>query len=158
MAISIGDSLPSVPLHEGTPKTSVDPAAEFATGKVVIFGVPGAFTPGCDKTHLPGYVADYEKFVARGVTQIACVSVNDAHVMRHWGESHHAGGKVRMLADPGAAFTRAIGMEVESAALGGTRSKRDAMVVENGKVTHLEVEPDSFGLSCSLAGPLLERV
>lgn len=158
MAISIGDPVPSVPLHEGTPRTTVDPSEAFSTGKVVIFGVPGAFTPGCDKTHLPGYVADYEKFAAKGVTQIACVSVNDAHVMRAWGEAHNAGGKVRMLADPHATFTKALGMAVEAASLGGTRSKRYAMVLEDGMVTHLEVEPDSFGLTCSLAGPLLERL
>ena len=158
MSISIGDSLPSATLHEGTPKTSVDPASAFSTGKVVIFGVPGAFTPGCDKTHLPGYVADREKFAAKGVSEIVCVSVNDAHVMRAWGESHEAAGKVRMLADPNAEFTKAIGMQVDVAPLGGVRSKRYAMVVENGKVTHLEVEPDGFGLTCSLAAPLLERI
>jgi 2-Cys peroxiredoxin 5 len=158
MAISIGDSLPAIPLNEGNPRTSVDPAAAFATGKVLIFGVPGAFTPGCDKTHLPGYVADYDKFAAKGITQIACVSVNDAFVMQAWGDAHHAAGKVRMLADPRAEFTKAIGLNVEAAGLGGTRSKRYAMVVENGKVTHLEVEPDGFGLSCSLAPALLERL
>lgn len=158
MSISIGDSLPSAQLNEGNPRTAVDPSTAFSTGKVVIFGVPGAFTPGCDKTHLPGYVADREKFAAKGVTEIVCVSVNDAHVMRAWGESHQAEGKVRMLADPNAAFTRALGMEVEVPPLGGTRSKRFAMVVEGGKVTHLEVEPDGFGLTCSLAGPLLERI
>ncbi|MEQ1505822.1 MAG: peroxiredoxin [Myxococcota bacterium] len=158
MPIHVGDRLPSAALHEGNPKTLIDPAAAFATGKVVVFGVPGAFTPGCDKTHLPGYVADREKLAAKGVTQVVCVSVNDAFVMAAWGAAHHADGKVRMLADPTGAFTRALGLDVDAPALGGVRSKRYAMVVENGVVTHLDVEPDGFGLTCSLAPALIDRL
>ncbi|MEZ4236421.1 MAG: peroxiredoxin [Myxococcota bacterium] len=158
MAIGIGDSLPAGELHEGNPKTHVNPAEAFAKGKHVIFGVPGAFTPGCDKTHLPGYVGDADKFKAKGVDSIACVAVNDAFVMAAWGESAHAGGKVRMLADPAGSWTKALGLDVDAAALGGLRSKRYAMVVQDGQVTQLEVEPDGFGLSCSLAPSLLERV
>lgn len=158
MSISVGDRLPAGTLHETTPKNAVDPAEAFSSGRVLLFAVPGAFTPGCDKTHLPGYVADYDKFAAKGIEQIACLAVNDAHVMRAWGEAHGVAGKIRMLADPSASYTRSLGLEVESAALGGTRSRRYAMVLENGTVTHLEVEPDSFGLSCSLAGSILERL
>lgn len=158
MGIEVGQMLPSGTLSEGTPAGKVDPAELFAKGRYVIFGVPGAFTPGCHKTHLPGYVADYDAFRAKGIDGIACVSVNDAHVMRAWGESVGAAGKVRMLADASAAYTRALGLDVESAGLGGTRSKRYAMLVEDGRVVRLDVEPDSFGLTCSLAPALLSTL
>src|SRR5262245_1711205 len=155
MSIEVGQALPSGTLTEGTPATKVDPAELFARGRFVLFGVPGAFTPGCSKTHLPGYVADYEAFRAKGIDGIACLSVNDAHVMREWGNALGATGKIRMLADASAAYTRALGLDVEAAALGGTRSKRYAMVVEDGRVVRLDVEPDSFGLTCSLAPSIL---
>jgi len=158
MSIQIGDSLPSATLHEGKPGNHVDPAEILGHGKVVIFGVPGAFAPGCSKTHLPGYIERAGDLKAKGIEQIACVAVNDAYVMNAWGKAKGADGKVRMLADPSAEFTRALGLDVESAGLGGTRSKRYAMVVEDGKVTNLQVEPDGFGLSCSLAPSLLERL
>ncbi|MEQ1568526.1 MAG: peroxiredoxin [Myxococcota bacterium] len=158
MPIAIGQSLPSVVLDEGTPTQKVDPTTAFARGKHVIFAVPGAFTPGCDKTHLPGYLADYDQLRAKGVDSIACVSVNDAFVMAAWGAAHQAAGKVRMLADPRAEFTKALGLEVQAAGLGGTRSKRYVMVVQDGAVTHLDVEPDGFGLTCSLAPSLLARL
>ncbi|MBX2797690.1 MAG: peroxiredoxin [Myxococcales bacterium] len=159
MSIQIGDRIPSATLHEGSPKDHVDPAEAFGSGRVLIFGVPGAFTPGCDKTHLPGYVGDHDKFKAKGIDQIVCVAVNDAFVMQSWGASQNAGEKVRMLADPAAELTKKMGLEVDAtAALGGVRSKRYAMVLQDGVVTHLEVEPDGFGLSCSLAGSILERI
>ncbi|MCA9567585.1 MAG: peroxiredoxin [Myxococcales bacterium] len=151
MSIQVGQSLPHATLHEGTPKTTVDPAVAFSSGKHVLFAVPGAFTPGCDRTHLPGYIADHQALRDKGVDSIACVAVNDAFVMDAWGKAHDAAGKVRMLADPDASFTKALGLQVEAAALGGTRSQRYAMIIEDGVVTHLQVEPDGFGLSCSLA-------
>ncbi len=158
MSIQIGDSLPAGTLAEHNPGNKVDPVAEFSSGRHLIFGVPGAFTPGCSKTHLPGYVADAEKWQAKGIDSISCLAVNDAHVMREWGAAHGADGKVRMLADADASWTKALGLEVMAAALGGARSKRFAMVVEDGKVTHLEVEPDSFGLTCSLSNALYEKL
>jgi 2-Cys peroxiredoxin 5 len=158
MSIQIGDSLPSGTLHEANPRDHVDPAALFGQGRSLIFAVPGAFTPGCDKTHLPGYLEQHDALTAKGIDRIACVSVNDAFVMQAWGAAHGTQGKIRMLADPQAAWTKALGLQVDAAALGGTRSKRYAMVVEDGKVTHLEVEPDGFGLTCSLAPSLLERL
>lgn len=158
MAIEVGQSIPHAELHEGNPGNKVDPAEAFASGKHVLFAVPGAFTPGCSKTHLPGYVEDHATFKSKGVDSIACIAVNDAFVMDAWGEAHSVGDKIRMLADPGAAFTKAIGLDVDAAALGGTRSKRYAMVIEDGKVTHLQVEPDGFGLSCSLAPALAEAL
>ncbi len=158
MTIQIGDSLPSATLHEGSPGGKLDAAEVFATGKVLIFAVPGAFTPGCSNTHLPGYLNDYEAIKAKGVDQIACIAVNDAFVMNAWGEAHGAEGKIRMLADPQAEFTTALGLDVNAAALGGTRSKRYAMVVEDGKVTQLEVEPDGFGLTCSLSESIIDKL
>lgn len=158
MSVQVGDSVPSGELHEGNPGSRVNPAELFGKGKAVIFGVPGAFTPGCSRTHLPGYVADREKFAAKGFDTVACVSVNDAFVMAAWGEQAGAQGKVRMFADPTGAFTKALGLDVDAQALGGTRSKRYAMVVENGKITHLDVEPDGFGLTCSLASSLIDRL
>lgn len=158
MSIQIGDALPSATLHEGTPGKTVDPSKDLSTGKVLIFAVPGAFTPGCSKTHLPGYVAMREELAAKGVTTVACVAVNDVFVMDAWGKAHGAEGKVRMLADAGGAFTRALGLDVNAAVLGGLRSKRYAMLVEDGKVTRLEVEPDGFGLTCSLAPSMLETL
>ncbi|MEO0604422.1 MAG: peroxiredoxin [Myxococcota bacterium] len=159
MSIQIGDSLPSATLHEGTPGDTVDPATAFASGRVLLFGVPGAFTPGCDKTHLPGYIENFESLRAKGIDQVACIAVNDAFVMSAWGTSQGAEGKVRMLADPAAEFVKKMGLEVDaSGPLGGIRSKRFAMVLQDGKVTHLEVEPDGFGLSCSLAPSLIEQL
>jgi len=158
MSIEVGSVLPSAQLHEGNPGNAVDVTEAFGTGKHVIFAVPGAFTPGCSKTHLPGYVEAAGRLKAKGIQSIACVAVNDAFVMEAWGKDQGTAGKVRMLADPLAAFTKALGLDVDAAALGGTRSKRYAMVVEDGKVTELQVEPDGFGLSCSLAPSLLERL
>ena len=158
MSIQVGEKLPSVELHEGSPANKVDTASLFAGKKTVLFAVPGAFTPGCSKTHLPGYINDAEALRAKGVDQIVCVAVNDAFVMSAWGEAQGATGKIRMLADPGAAFTKAIGLDVSSANLGGTRSKRYSMIIEDGVVRTLNVEPDGFGLSCSLAPSLLQQL
>lgn len=153
--IAVGDKLPSIELHEGSPATKIDIAALFAGKRGILFAVPGAFTPGCDRSHLPGYVADADKLHAKGVEVIACVSVNDAFVMGAWGNAHHADGKVRMLADPLATFTKAVGLEVEALGLGGTRSKRYALLIDDGVVKAIHLEPDGFGLTCSLSNAVL---
>ena len=158
MSIQVGDSLPSFALQEGTPGNTHDMAELFKGKTGVLFAVPGAFTPGCSKTHLPGYVSDFEAIKAKGVDLVVCVSVNDAFVMAAWGEAHGAEGKVTMLADPDASFTKAIGLDVNAGALGGVRSKRYSMIVKDGVVTALNVEPDGFGLSCSLSGDVLEQL
>jgi 2-Cys peroxiredoxin 5 len=158
MTVSVGDSLPSATLHENSPGTSHDPAELFGTGKHVLFGVPGAFTPGCSKTHLPGYIENHGAWKAKGVDSINCLAVNDAFVMAAWGQASGAGDKVRMLADPAGAFVTDLGLDVNAAVLGGKRSKRFAMVIEDGTVTHLQVEPDGFGLTCSLSESLLETL
>ncbi len=158
MTIQIGDKLPTGTLHEKNPGDKVDVAALTAGKTVVLFAVPGAYTPGCSRTHLPGYVEDAETIKEKGVDEIVCISVNDAFVMQAWGDSLGASGKIRMLADPAAAFTRALGLDVEAAGLGGTRSKRYSMIIKDGVVSALNVEPDGFGLSCSLSPAILSQL
>uniref|UniRef100_A0AAR5P7W4 Peroxiredoxin-5 n=1 Tax=Dendroctonus ponderosae TaxID=77166 RepID=A0AAR5P7W4_DENPD len=121
------------------------------TKKVIVFAVPGAFTPGCSKTHLPGYVAKAAELKQQGISDIICMSVNDLFVMAAWAKDQGTAGKIRLLADPSAALAKALDLTVDIAPLGGIRSKRYSMVVEDGKITSLQVEPDGTGLSCSLA-------
>ncbi|XP_028393514.1 peroxiredoxin-5, mitochondrial-like [Dendronephthya gigantea] len=159
MPIKVGDKLPSIDVHEGTPGDVVNVAELFKGKKGVLFAVPGAFTPGCSKTHLPGYVSDFDKIKAKGVEVIACLSVNDAFVMSAWGEQQKADGKVRMLADTKGDFTKAIEMDFDATPfLGNHRSKRYSMVVEDGTVTALNVEPDGKGLTCSLSNNILKQI
>jgi len=158
--IKPGDKLPSVPVFESTPANKVNLAELFAGAtKGIIFAVPGAFSPGCSKTHLPGYVEKAAALKAKGVDVIACISVNDPFVMEAWGQAHHATGKIRMFADPSGAFTKAVDMELDlSAAFGTIRSKRYSLVIEKGIVKTVNVEPDGAGLSCSLAPEILKQV
>ena len=128
MSIAVGDSLPAGSLHENTPGTKHNPAELFASGKHVIFAVPGAFTPGCSKTHLPGYVVNADKIKAAGVDTIACMAVNDAFVMGAWGKSQNA-EELLMLADGMGEFTAALGLEMDASSFGlGTRSQRFALI------------------------------
>eukprot|EP00092_Neocalanus_flemingeri_P041986 GFUD01045735.1.p1 GENE.GFUD01045735.1~~GFUD01045735.1.p1 ORF type:complete len:158 (+),score=39.95 GFUD01045735.1:101-574(+) len=154
--IAVGDQVPSVNLFEDSPGGKVELASLCAGKKVIIFGVPGAFTPGCSKTHLPGYVAAAEDMKTKGVQEIVCVSVNDPFVMEAWGKDQGAAGKVRMLADTCGDLTKAMELQLDlSAVLGSVRCKRFSMVVEDGKVTSLNVEPDGTGLTCSLADKIV---
>jgi 2-Cys peroxiredoxin 5 len=147
----VGTLIPTkVTVHEGTPKDVVDLEALFAKKKVILFGVPGAFTPTCSAKHLPGYVNDAEKLKAKGVNEIVCLSVNDAFVMTEWGKALNVNGKVRMLADTNAEFVKALGLDFHAPVLGGIRSKRFSAVVEDKKITQINVEPDNTGASCSL--------
>ena len=157
MTIQVGDRIPSTTLHhmtaDGPAEISTDEL--FAGKKVAIFGLPGAFTPTCSAKHLPGFVAAADQFHAKGVATIGCVSVNDAFVMGAWGENQNAGGKVMMLADGSADFTRAIGLELDLTARGfGVRSQRYSMLVDDGVVTALHIEP-SGGFEVSDAETLL---
>ena len=142
MTIKVGDKIPSCTLKtmgkEGPTDITTD--AIFSGKKVVLFAVPGAFTPGCSLTHLPGYVVNADKIKAKGVDTIACMAVNDAFVMDAWGKSQNAEA-VLMLADGNGDFTEALGLELDARGFGlGKRSQRFAMVVEDGTVTHLNVE------------------
>ncbi len=151
MTIKVGDTIPSMKLMQGTkdgPKeTSTDEI--FKGKKVVLFAVPGAFTPTCSVKHLPGFVQNADAFKAKGVDTVACIAVNDAFVMGAWGKDQNADGKVAMLADGSAALTKALGLELDLIARGmGTRSQRFALVAQDGKVTHIAVEPaGQFGVS-----------
>ncbi|XP_017268150.1 peroxiredoxin-5, mitochondrial [Kryptolebias marmoratus] len=159
MPIQVGEALPAVEVQEGEPGNRVAMDQLFKGKKGVLFAVPGAFTPGCSKTHLPGFVQQAEDLRKKGVQEVACISVNDAFVMAAWGKEHGADGKVRMLADPTGAFTKAVDLVLDSdqivQALGNKRSKRYAMLVEDGVVKKLNVEPDGTGLTCSLASNIL---
>ncbi|KAI5633860.1 redoxin domain-containing protein [Phthorimaea operculella] len=152
--IKVGDAIPSVDLFEDSPANKVNVKDLSSGKKVVLFAVPGAFTPGCSKTHLPGYVEKADQLKADGVSEIVCVSVNDPYVMAAWGQAHNTKGKVRMLADPSANFIKALDLGVNLPPLGGLRSKRFSMIINDGKVEELNVEPDGTGLSCSLADKL----
>ncbi|TWX47407.1 peroxiredoxin [Colwellia hornerae] len=119
----------------------------FANKKVVLFAVPGAFTPTCSAAHLPGYVVSADELKAKGVDAIICLSVNDAFVMNAWGEAQNA-ENIMMLADGDGSYTKALGLSMETAGFGGLRSQRYAMVIENGTVTNQHVEkPKEFEVS-----------
>ncbi|ACJ31491.1 Antioxidant, AhpC/Tsa family [Shewanella piezotolerans WP3] len=151
--IEQGQALPAGVLSELTDDGMLNHQVDalFADKKVVLFAVPGAFTPTCSEAHLPGFVVMADEFKARGVDIIACVSVNDAFVMKAWGVAQNA-SELMMLADGDASFTKALGLEMETAGFGGTRSQRYAMVVDNGVVTTLNVEaPKSFEVSTAEA-------
>jgi len=139
--IEVGQTLPAGTLSQLTAEGMVnhDVAELFAGKKVVLFAVPGAFTPTCSEAHLPGYVVLADKLQAKGVDLIACVSVNDAFVMKAWGEVHNA-SELLMLGDGDASFTKALGLSMDTEGFGGVRSQRYAMVIENGVVTLLNVE------------------
>lgn len=151
MVISVGDKLPAIDLFEDSPANKVNLAKIAAGKKIIVFAVPGAFTPGCSKTHLPGFIQKAGELKSKGVAEIFCVAINDPFVMAAWGKEQGADGKVRMLADPAGEFTDALELGVDLPVLGGKRSKRYSMVLEDGVVKELNVEPDNTGLSCSLA-------
>ena len=119
----------------------------FANKKVVLFAVPGAFTPTCSAAHLPGYVVSADEFSAKGIDAIICMSVNDAFVMNAWGEAQNA-ENIMMLADGDGSYTKLLGLTMETAAFGGLRSQRYAMVIDKGIVTNLHIEkPKEFEVS-----------
>ena len=143
MTIQVGDRLPAVNLKQLTADGIKDVSiAELTKGKkVVLFAVPGAFTPTCSEKHLPGFVEQAEAIKAKGVDAILCVAVNDPFVLSAWEKARNVGGKVNILSDGNAEFTRAIGLDLDASGFGlGTRSKRYAMVVEDGVVKALKVE------------------
>lgn len=152
MTIKPGDKIPSVKLKRlgANGMEEIDIAAYIKGKKVVIFGVPGAFTPTCAQKHLPSYVNNADKIKAKGVDEIICVAVNDPFVMKHWGESAGADGKVTMMPDGNAAFTKAIGLDMDGSGFGlGTRSKRYSMVVTDGTVKELNVEASAGDMNVS---------
>jgi peroxiredoxin len=151
MTIKVGDKVPAVKVKQMTPEgmKDVDTGEFFKGKKVVLFALPGAFTPTCSAKHLPGFVEKAAEIRGKGVDVIACLSVNDAFVMNAWGKEQKADGKVQMLADGNGDFTRAVGLELDGSGYGlGKRSQRYAMVVQDGVVKALNVEkPGSFEVS-----------
>ena len=142
MTIQVGDKIPAATMKTMSDKGPADISTDelFAGKKVVLFAVPGAFTPGCSLTHLPGYVVNADKIKAAGVDSIVCMAVNDAFVMDAWGKGQNA-EELIMLADGNGELTAALGLELDGSGFGlGTRSQRFAIIVEDGTVTHLNVE------------------
>ena len=154
MTIGIGDRIPNVVMNHMTGDRPAELSSEelFGGKKVVLFALPGAFTPTCSASHLPGFVANADKLKAKGVDDIVCLSVNDAWVMDAWGKAQNA-DEIHMVADGSANFTQAVGLELDRTAAGmGMRSQRYAMVVEDGAVTALHVEePGKFETSSAEA-------
>ena len=158
---SVGSKVPATPLarmgKEGPEEVKLD---KLSAGKrVVVFAVPGAFTPTCSKQHLPGYLEHADAFRAKGIDTIACVSVNDAFVMRAWAEKANAGDNVLLLADGNGDFTKAMGMELDGSAFGlGSRSKRYSMLIEDGVIKILNEEENASKAEASGAQALLNQL
>lgn len=159
MTIQVGDKVPSVNFKHMTAEGPADISSEevFAGKKVVFIAVPGAFTPGCSLTHLPGFVVNADALKAKGADTIACMAVNDAFVMGAWGQNQNA-EEILMLADGNGDFTSAIGLELDASGFGmGKRAQRFGMIVEDGTVTYLGVEAPGE-IKVSSAETMLEQL
>ncbi|WP_420429794.1 peroxiredoxin [Algiphilus sp.] len=159
MAIEEGQNLPKATLFKmgAEGPEAVDTSTLFDGKTVVLFGVPGAFTPGCSQAHLPGYVVQADAIKAKGVDTIACMAVNDAFVMDAWGKAQNAEALL-MLSDGNAEFTKALGLEMDATKAGlGVRCQRFAMIVKDGVVRHLAIEPKG-AVTVSSAESILEQL
>lgn len=154
--IKAGDKVPSIPvkLVDADGVTDSDTLTILGTGTVVLFGVPGAFTPTCDTSHLPGFVANADKLKAAGVDRIVCATPNDHHVTKAWAERSDAVGKVDFIADPTVKFGEATGLAKDNPGLGGTRYARFAMIIRDGVLDQLFVQ-DVAGVTVSGAPAIL---
>ena len=160
MTIKAGDRMPLGQFKVASADGVGDLASDelFRSKNVLLFGVPGAFTPTCDARHLPGYVEKYDALRAKGIDTIACMSVNDAFVMQAWGKAQKADDKVLMLADGNGDYTRALGLELDARKFGmGPRAQRFAILVRDGVATQVHVEQGGE-LKVSSADYLLDRV
>jgi peroxiredoxin (alkyl hydroperoxide reductase subunit C) len=153
--IEVGQKIPSVTIKQATPEgpADVNPAELFAGKNVIMFSLPGAFTPTCSAKHLPGYVRDLAAIKAKGVDIVACLSVNDAWTMKAWAEQHDALGKIVMLADGNAEFSKALGIDSDLTKAGmGVRARRGLIHAKDGTVTFVDMEaPGKFEVSSSEA-------
>lgn len=160
MSIQVGDTLPNATLYrmaEGGPVAETYDSL-FAGQKVVLFAVPGAFTPTCSQAHLPGFVVNADTIRDKGVDRIICLSVNDAFVMSAWGEAHNANDTIDMIADGNADFVKALGLELDVSSRGmGIRSRRFALIANNGVVEWLGIE-DSGQFEKSSAEAILKAL
>ena len=160
MAISAGDKIPDVTLRMVTDDgvQTVQSGDVLGSGRVVLIGVPGAFTPTCNDFHLPGYVLRAEELTAKGVDTVACVATNDAFVMDAWGRASGAEGKVLMLADGNGEFTAEMGLLFDLSVAGyGHRSRRYAAIIDDGVITHLAVE-EGRGVNVSSVESVLAQL
>ena len=159
MKLKIKDQIPDIEIFHlinGEPQTTKIRDI-LGNGKVILFGLPGAFTSTCSKLHLPGYVGNADKIKLKGIEKIFCLSVNDPFVMNAWGEANNAGGKITMLSDPYLLFTKAIGAEVDRNSKGmGIRSNRYAMVIQNLEVVNIQVEKETKQCGLSSAEGVLD--
>ena len=159
MKLKIKDRIPDIDIFhlvDSEPQTSKIRDI-LGNGKVVLIGLPGAFTSTCSKLHLPGYVANADKIKAKGIDNIFCLSVNDPFVMNAWGEANNAAGKITMLSDPYLLFTKAIGAEVDRNSKGmGIRSNRYAMVIQNLEVINIQFEKETKQCGLSSAEGVLD--
>ena len=161
MKIKIKDKIPDTEIFhffEGEPKKNLL-SEIIGNGKIVLFGLPGAFTSTCSKLHLPGFVANADKIKSKGIENIFCLSVNDPYVMNGWGEINNIGDKIKMLSDPYLLFTRAIGADVDRNSKGmGIRSNRYLMVIENLTVVNIHVENETKECGLTSAESLLDKL
>ena len=161
MALSVGDTIPDVKLTTITADglKAVQSREVLGTGKVVLFGVPGAFTPTCSDHHLPGFVMQADEILARGVDRIACIAVNDPFVMNAWGNAQGTGDKILMLADGNGDFAAQTGLQLDLSGLGlGTRSQRYAAILNNGVVEQIFVEENAGGVDVSGSDKVLKAL
>ena len=151
MTIQVGDKIPSAKLMQATPEGPREVSTDelFAGRTVILFGVPGAFTPTCSARHMPSFLENYDALKAKGADVVACMAVNDPFVMAAWGKDQGVGDKVVMLADGSADFTKKLGLELDLSGRGlGVRCQRFALVAKDGKVAHIGVEaPGAFEVS-----------
>ena len=161
MKLKVNDTIPEAQIYilkNGEPKEQ-SIKETLGNSKILLFGLPGAYTSTCSKFHLPGYVKNAEKLKAKGVNRIFCISVNDPHVMKAWGQNQKVGDKIFMAGDPFCKFTKAIGTEVDKSAKGlGIRSNRYTMLVENCFVKKIEVEKDTANCELSAAESFLDAI
>lgn len=159
--IKVGDKLPAftflTPTKDGG-RTEITTDQVFAGKKVILVAVPGAFTPTCSKTHVPGFIQKFDEIRAKGVDAIAVTAVNDAYVLGAWRDALGAGDKITFLADGAAAFATELGLNLDPSPSMGVRSRRYAAIVEDGVVTELQVEEKSSEATCSAAPSILDKL
>jgi peroxiredoxin len=160
MPVKVGDKIPDVEVRTmgSDGPTPVRTGEVLGSGKVVLFAVPGAFTPGCSKLHMPGFVAEGDQLKAKGVDRIVCVAINDPWVMEAWGKDQGAGDKITLLSDGNGDFTEAMGLAFDGSGFGlGKRSQRYAAIIEDGVIQSLDVEPGG-GVNVSSCQSVLSKL
>ena len=161
MKLKVNDLIPEANIYiikDGEPKEQ-SIKETLGNSKILLFGLPGAYTSTCSKLHLPGYVKNADKIKAKGIDKIFCISVNDPHVMNAWGEVNNVGNNIKMLADPYLSFTKLIGAEIDRNSKGmGIRSSRYAMIIENLKVQNIQEEEETKSCGISSAEGILDII